>query len=399
VIAARSLLCAAAVRARCGEVLGYIERGDSPWFVWQPDRLQTATAITVATIRDRFPDLLVPFHSRWRHFEAGHIDRWGAVVARHGLAADAIERARTMFDLVIPSVLLDAGAGASWHFREAEAVFGRSEGLAIASLRWFCAGGFATDPARPLRADAAALERIDAASLARAFQVSTDNPLPGIANRAALLARLGSAAQAAPAQFGRPARLGNLVDHFLQLAQVGRLTAERILQTLLELLGPVWPGRLRIDGIELGDTWRHAAADGGLVPFHKLTQWLAYSLLEPLACAGLQVDHLDGLTGLPEYRNGGLLLDTGLLALRDPALAATPLRVDHAAVVEWRAATVVGLDRIAEAVRRELDLTPAQFPLARVLEGGTWAAGRRLAVERRPGAAPPLQIDSDGTVF
>ena len=115
--------------------------------------------------------------------------------------------------------------------------------------------------------------------------------------------------------------------------------------------------------------------------------------------AGIAVIGLDALTGLPEYRNGGLLLDTGLLALRDPALASIPLAVDHAAVVEWRAATVVGLDRIAEAVRRDLGLTAAQFPLARVLEGGTWAAGRRLAVERRAGAAPPLQIDSDGTVF
>jgi len=37
--------------------------------------------------------------------------------------------------------------------------------------------------------------------------------------------------------------------------------------------------------------------------------------------------------------------------------------------------------------------------LARVLEGGTWAAGRRIARERRPDGAPPLAIESDGTVF
>ena len=69
----------------------------------------------------------------------------------------------------------------------------------------------------------------------------------------------------------------------------------------------------------LGDCWRHpaaGAADGlsrGWMPFHKLSQWLTYSLLEPFEWAGVQVDGLDALTGLPEYRNGGLLLDAGVL--------------------------------------------------------------------------------------
>ena len=44
-----------------------------------------------------------------------------------------------------------------------------------------------------------------------------------------------------------------------------------------------------------------------------------YSLLEPLQTAGVTVGNIDGLTGLAEYRNGGLLIDTGVLALRDPA--------------------------------------------------------------------------------
>ena len=135
------------------------------------------------------------------------------------------------------------------------------------------------------------------------------------------------------------------------------------------------------------------------MPFHKLTQWLTYSLLEPLEEAGLVVTGLGALTGLPEYRNGGLLLDLGLLAPRDPALMERPLTVDSLPVVEWRAVTVIALDRIAEAVRQQLMKSEAEFPLARVLEGGTWAAGRRIAAERRTGGMPPMQIESDGTVF
>ena len=65
-------------------------------------------------------------------------------------------------------------------------------------------------------------------------------------------------------------------------------------------------------------------------------------------------------------------------------------------VVEWRALTVTLLDELAPLVRAHLGAP--SLPLACILEGGTWATGRMLAAERR-GGAPPLAIDSDGTVF
>ena len=98
-----------------------------------------------------------------------------------------------------------------------------------------------------------------------------------------------------------------------------------------------------------------------------------------------------------QRRNGGLLLDLGVLVLRDPALAAAPLPVAHEAVVEWRALTVALLDPLAERVRARLH-RPG-MPLARILEGGTWAAGRRVAAALRPDGGPPLRVVSDGTVF
>jgi hypothetical protein len=192
--------------------------------------------------------------------------------------------------------------------------------------------------------------------------------------------------------FGRPARLGNLYDYWSRPGEA--IEAAALLHSLLVALGRIWPGRA------LGDCGRHRAVPGdGLVPFHKLSQWLAYSLIEPLRDAGLAVTGLDGLTGLAEYRNGGLFLDLGVIEPRDPALAVRPLDPFDEAVVEWRALTVSLLDRLAETVRRRLGKTASEFPLACVLEGGSWAAGREIAAALRPDGRPPLTVVSDGTLF
>ena len=135
------------------------------------------------------------------------------------------------------------------------------------------------------------------------------------------------------------------------------------------------------------------------MPLHKLSQWLSYSLIEPLQWGGIEVTDIDGLTGLAEYRNGGLFVDMGVLALKNPADAAKAHPVDGPLVVGWRSLTVALLDKLAPMVRERLGVTAAAFPLARVLEGGSWAAGRRIAAQKRPDLSPPIAVISDGTVF
>lgn len=396
---AAPLLCAQAVRSHCAQIMALAERGEALHFTWHPDRLDATAAYVAETIRQRYPDLRVPYHSRWRHFEAGGVARWEALAQAHGL--QGAERARTRIDLVIPSVLLDAGAGPDWRYddRAHQMQLNRSEGLGVASLALFAGGALSSDPGQVLRSDAAALAALTSDTVAQAFQVDAGNPLVGLAGRTQLLQRLGEVAAATPAVFGSPARLGNLYDYLAAHAQDRQIEASFILAILLRALGPVWPGRIAVDGVSLGDCWRHPGTGDGLVPFHKLTQWLTYSMLEPLEEAGLSVTGLDQLTGLPEYRNGGLLLDFGLLVPREPSFFTNRMTVDDPAVVEWRALTVIALDRLADAVRLKLGLDAAAFPLARILEGGTWAAGRRIAAERRQGGGPPVQIASDGTVF
>ena len=366
--------------------------------------------------RERYPTLAIPYHSRWRHFEAGGIDR-AAALAEALAPMEPAEQARARIDLTVLSVLLDAGAGADWRYVETSQgeppsaaevgdparCYRRSEGLAVASLRAFLAGAFSSDPARPLRVDGAALTAVDAEALGRLFQVSTDNPLVGLEGRAELLRRLGRVLMESPGFLGAETRPGALFDLLAGPATGGRVAAADMLQALLASMSAIWPSGSRLHGQPLGDVWRHPHAGGsglsaGWVPFHKLSQWLTYSLFEPFEWAGVTVTGRDALTALPEYRNGGLLLDTGVLAFRDPAQAGRPWQAGDECIVEWRALTVHLIDLLADRLRHRLGLAPTALPLACVLEGGTWAAGRAMASELR-GGEPPIQIVSDGTVF
>ncbi len=389
-----------AIRVRAANVLEAGLLGELRHFTVARERIDAVAERVIAVIRAAHPTLRIPVHGILGHFRAGAVDRAAGVVAAAGggeAGADAL------IDLVMVAVLLDAGAGDDWRYREQATgqTLVRSEGLAVASLRAFEAGLFSADALAPLRVDAAALRQLDDADLGRALQAGPGNPMIGLAGRAQILRRFGEVLDASSARFpgGRPSGL----FHALR-ARGPEIRAADILGELLEGLGPIWPGRVELAGVNLGDVWRHGAAGGsgpsaGLMPFHKLSQWLAYSLFEPFELAGLRVTQPGALTGLPEYRNGGLLVDLGVIVPRHDGVTRDLHQVGDEVIVEWRALTVALLDWVADAVRERLEVSAEQLPLARILEGGTWAAGRQLARERRPGGGSPIPVDSDGTVF
>ena len=388
--AAAALRSTTAIRERARHLLERARHGDSAWFGVDDGALAVAAAEVADVTRTRYPDLVIPFHSRWRHFEAGGIDRRARL-------SDGLD-ARAMVDLAVVSVLLDAGAGPDWRYGEATTgqQFTRSEGLGVASWHAFTSGLFSSDTTDPLRADAAALCALDADRLAEAFQVGPKNPLVGLDGRVAVLHRLGATLTARPDAFGTHGRPGGLFDALVagNRTSVG---AHDILSAILTSLSGIWPADNAIGDQPLGDCWRHSAVPGagltrGWMPFHKLSQWLTYSLLEPFQWAGVRVDDLDALTGLPEYRNGGLLLDTGVLRLRDPALAAANWTVSDELVVEWRALTVALLDELAPLVRSRLGVDSAPDAaglcvggrnMGRGASAGTAAARRTAAVDHR----------------
>lgn len=389
-----------AIRVRAANVLEAGMLGELRHFTIDRGRVDVVADRVIAVTREAYPALRIPVHGRLGHFRVGKVDRVTPIV---DVAGGGQAAAEALLDLVVVSVLLDAGAGDAWRYREASTgqELARSEGLAVASLRAFEAGAFSADSLLPMRVDAAALRGIEEGDLARAFQVSKENPLVGLGGRAALMRRLGDVIDANPALFpgGRPS--GML--HALK-ARGTELRAADLLHELLVGLAEIWPGRTSLGGVNLGDVWYHGAAGGsgpstGLMPFHKLSQWLAYSLFEPLELGGLHVVQPGALTGLPEYRNGGLLVDLGVIVPRYDRVTREVHQVGDEVIVEWRALTVALLDWVADAVRQKLEVSAEQLPLARILEGGTWAAGRQVARERRAGGGPPIRVESDGTVF
>lgn len=192
-----------------------------------------------------------------------------------------------------------------------------------------------------------------------------------------------------------------------------------LLQTLLI---PIWPqDRTSINGSPIGDAWPLGALANQagsslnskvnpefIQPFHKLTQWLTYSLMVPFQrILGVKWVNAESLTALPEYRNGGLFVDMGVLTLKkatlDAGLKASGKALPQFAagddvIVEWRAMTLVLIDKLYPMILSRMD--GASLSMAQLLEAGTWKSGRETAAKLRPETkSSPIIIQSDGTVF
>lgn len=188
-----------------------------------------------------------------------------------------------------------------------------------------------------------------------------------------------------------------------QMSSVPIIAVPTLWDLLMDGLAPIWPAsRTEIGGISVGDAWPCSSLPASppaqpwenIVPFHKLTQWLAYSLMGPMSrLMKIRFSGAELMTGLPEYRNGGLLIDTGLLTLKpedatrglaaynanaqrigQPKVEVVPLFApDDDVIVEWRALTVGFLDELLLEVNQLLGLGPGEgLTLPQMLEGGTW---------------------------
>merc|ERR1712142_650480 len=117
------------------------------------------------------------------------------------------------------------------------------------------------------------------------------------------------------------------------------------------------------------------------------------SIFEPMEICGIKFTNVELFTCLAEYRNGGVLI------LKNKGMANRQNDPGSELIVEWRAMTVCLIDILADAVREKLGMTKKELPLMKILEGGTWRAGRIIARELREKGDSPIRILSTGTVF
>jgi hypothetical protein len=381
----------------------------------------------------------IPGHGRYQHFAVGGRDRVAQLLTTFPDSVDTTEKCRRLIDLFLVSVLLDAGAGTGWSFKSAEngRTYRRSEGLAIASLEMFKTvrvhsrptptavpadepqGIFSSNPDVKMQVDKDGLRKLTVEALGIGLQSRPGNTIAGLEGRANLLIRLGDALDEKKDFFGADGRPGNLVDYLLshpstQASSTPVVLVPVLWNALMNGLAPIWPpSRTSINGTSLGDAWPCAAmprprnsggvsafppsngAWEGILPFHKLTQWLTYSLMQPMqSLLRMQFAGTELLTGLPEYRNGGLFIDLGVLTLKKDDLdrglehfadhcRRTGVRAVEVApmfepgddvVVEWRGVTVGFLDRLLVEVNKALraELAGGELTLAQLLEAGSW---------------------------
>lgn len=409
------------IRERCERVMELAKKDQVECFTLDLDKLPKVADYVVTLIeRDYGPfckETLqkIPPHGRWLHFGPGRVEELIKTVGQN----DALP---AVLDLFVVAVLLDAGAGDKWKYKVESTgeTLNRSEGLAVATFYMFTKGLFSSNPSNPLQVDAEGLAKLTLNDLAAGMQVSETNPLVGLEGRFTLLKKLGQLLndRQSPYFQGEIGRPSNFIN-FLKLKQSsdGTVSIDVLWEVVIKGFGAVWPpAGAKIDGVPLGDAWEMKldTATNFIVPFHKLSQWLTYSLLLPVTkLSNLKVTGTEKMTGLPEYRNGGLFLDLGVISLKSDALLTGLSRpeaykvdqipafnVHEQTIVEWRALTVCLLDFVAEELRNRIGATKEELTLPMVLEAGTWKAGREISAKLRPTTKnPPISIISDGTVF
>ena len=391
------LLSSQSIRERCQQIYQKALANEALHFQIAEEHWQKVVSYVDRDIKHHYPDGKVPYHSRWRHLEMNGNPLYEDLLLP---IEDGKEKARISFALIITSILLDAGAGPHWSFTFAGTPYQRSEGLALAAYTMFRSGLFSNDPSKPYQCDSEALLNLSLEDMREAMQITKDNPLAGLEGRFQILKRLARVLASHP-DFSKPS-LGYFFDILLAKSKDQKIAAADILNTVLKVFSDIWPDGLKIGNVHLGDVWHHPLIKGlepndQYVPFHKLSQWLTYSLFEPLEQYGLRIQGMSDLTGLAEYRNGGLFIDLGVLRPLKPDFfqhSYTPLDGE---IVEWRALTICLLDRLAKDCRA-IDL-PLDQKLPALLQGGSWSAGRKIALEKRGDLSPPIKVDSKGTIF
>ncbi|KAI7904272.1 uncharacterized protein BX663DRAFT_530376 [Cokeromyces recurvatus] len=417
-----------AVRERCFKVQEIAVKNKLHHFNIDSSKLQDIVQLVISLLKRDYYDfdsqqLQIPSHGRWRHFDAGGCARIQALLIDPWtkMGVDSLEQTRRILDLFVIAVLLDLDPSQGYSYQESthHRIYKKREGMAIAILEMFMNGVFSINPEEPHRVDSEALMQLTLDDLLSGLKTTSDE-LIGIEDRFELLKHLAQVLQVRTDYFGGQEgfmpRPGNMMDYLLNhpttiKTKKGPLIRLETLWPIVFEMGELWTVQSDYSN---GDVWSCCSNDNLLVPIHKLSQWMIYTLIEPMEkLLGAVIEGTEQLTPLPDYANGGLLIDTGLITLKSQdyergienyrqhtnllgqsKVEMIPMfDISDSAIIEWRALTIAYLDLVCDRVRAALKLTRKALSLTQLIEGGTTSAGRELAELSRPNTQqPPILI-------
>lgn len=391
-----------AVRGQGQRLLDAAIRGELRHVGVDLSAMAAASARVMEMIRATYPDLQILPYGCWRQFEAGGFDRWTAIgeVAGFETAEDLLVSAA---DLAAMACVLQTRLPADWAFEDpiGGTLHAGLEGQALAALAMFASGYFSSNPHHPFRVDADALIRLEVAELAAGLQWDPERDGELLEQARQLLKRFGEALALRPDLYGRDAetRPGLLLSKVLR-ERNGMIGAGDLFDDLIQSLAPVWPEGANSGDLDYGDAFEHSPLEGKaqIVPFHNTAQRIAYSWVEPLAWAGCEMDDLELLTAPADDVHAALFLDLGVLQVGDTgALPTSEAESDR--MIEIRAVAAALTERLADDLRRSLDVVPGQLPLTCILEGGTSRVGREFLREKPEAAKKLAKIINPKAVF
>lgn len=343
-------------------------------------------------------------HTQWRNFEQDGIQRIAAFNKQLSSSLSTpMDCAQARLDLLFLNEALETGGNGTWRYYDAlsDRTLTRTEALATATLRLLQNGFFSAYPEAPFRVDAIRLRQITESQLATSLQISNENQiLGGVEAKLARLSTLANYLENTPEFKDRSgSRPGNILNFFRPRAD---MALEPLFTFLAQSLTSIWPGNTH-NGRAIGDAWHHSALKSdsvlqGIVPIHRITQWLHYAIAPALSESGLHSFPTTDLSGLPGYRNTGLLIDSGIIQPRSQDLLSREHLLGDEPIVELRCLTIGVMGRALESIHQQLSLDHDTFPMAK-LNGLFWHAGRAKASGLRPGGSPPFSVRDQGVPF
>ena len=272
----------------------------------------------------------------------------------------------------------------------------RSEGIAIAIYDMFVSGFFSSSIKNKYQVNSSILTYLRFRIFSEKFQNTINNSIIGIKNRHSLLINLGKTLK--KNKLSRPS------DFFDKYNINDTISVKELWNFIVNDFKDIWNIYNKDDKETIGDIWTHpylkipCIEKSELMPFHKISQWIIYSLIDVIKNYGnYKITDTMILSALPEYRNAGLLLEYQVITPKNRLAFSKIYTIKDTFVVELRGLTIAILEYLLNDINSERSIEE-KYSMSEFLENGSWSLGREIAYKKNNGDLP-INLILEGNYF